>query len=123
SAADAVIAVSGSVGLELLHHRVPSTIVYRVNPLYRAIAKRVLNVPHISVVNLLAGRELFPEFLTSRDVAPAIAELVLDWLENPTAAAAIRSELSALAARVGQPGACAKAAQVVLEMAGRRAAA
>src|SRR5439155_12742268 len=77
SAADAVIAVSGSVGLELLHHGVPSAIVYRVNPLYRAIAQRVLNVPYISIVNLLAGHELFPEFLTWRDQSAAIAERIL----------------------------------------------
>jgi lipid-A-disaccharide synthase len=123
SAADAVVAVSGSVGLELLHHDVPSAIVYRVNPLYRAIAKRVLNVPYISIVNLLAGRELFPEFLTSRDQSAAIARHVLGWLESPLQVARIRNELAALRSQVGQPGACAKAADIVLNLARQRVAA
>jgi lipid-A-disaccharide synthase len=123
SAADAVIAVSGSVGLELLHHGVPSAIVYRVNPLYRAIAQRVLNIPYISIVNLLAGHELFPEFLTSRDRSAAIAENVLGWLDNPLQVARIRNELAQLRSRVGQPGACAKAAEIVLNLARQRVAA
>jgi lipid-A-disaccharide synthase len=123
SGADAVIAVSGSVGLELLYHGVPSAIVYRVNPLYRVIAKRVLNVPHISIVNLLAGRELFPEFLTSRDVSVELADRVLHWLEKPDEVTRLRLELAALRERVGQPGACARAAEIVLGFAVNRAAA
>lgn len=121
--ADAVIAVSGSVGLELLHHAVPSAIVYRVNPLYREIAKRVLNVPYISIVNLQAGRELYPEFLTSRDESPAIAERVLGWLDDPALANRLRGELAELRERIGQPGACERAAGVVLEMGRAKAAA
>jgi lipid-A-disaccharide synthase len=123
SVADAVIAVSGSVGLELLHHAVPSAIVYRVNSLYRKIARSVLNVPYISIVNLLAERELFPEFLTSRDESAGIAEQVLGWLDDPAAASRLRSELTVLKAKVGQPGACERAASMVLELATAKRAA
>lgn len=121
--ADAVIAVSGSVGLELLHHGVPSVIVYRVNPLYRQIARRVLNVPHISIVNLQAGRAVYPEFLTSRDESSAIAEHVLNWLEHPETAVRIRGELAELKAKIGQPGACDRVADVICQLAFRSAAA
>jgi lipid-A-disaccharide synthase len=121
--ADAVVAVSGSVGLELLRHGVPSAIVYRVNPLYRRIARRVLNVPYISIVNLLAERELFPEFLTSRDESAAIAERVLGWLNDSGATSQLRRELGELGAKVGQPGACDRAAAVVMELAAANRAA
>jgi lipid-A-disaccharide synthase len=123
SSADAAIAVSGSVGLELLHHAVPSVIVYRVNPLYRAIAGKVLNVPHISIVNLLAGRELFPEFLTSGDESARISERILEWLNAPQLAQHTRAELAELRSRVGHPGACAAAADCILCDAKRKAAA
>jgi lipid-A-disaccharide synthase len=82
-----------------------------------------LNVPYISIVNLLAGRELFPEFLTSRDQSAAIARHVLGWLESPLQVARIRNELAALRSQVGQPGACAKAADIVLNLARQRVAA
>lgn len=123
SAADAAIAVSGSVGLELLHHGVPSVVVYRVNRLYRAIARRVLNVPFISIVNLLAERELFPEFLTCEDASAAIAARVLRWLDSQSDAEKVRESLRALKRRVGQPGACDRAAAAIIECAGRSLAA
>jgi lipid-A-disaccharide synthase len=118
--ADASVAVSGSVGLELLHHGAPSVVVYRVNPLYRAIGRLILHVPYISIVNLLAGRAVFPEFLTSRDPSEKVADQVLTWLNDSGAAARVRGELAALRDRVGRPGACRRAAEVIAEIARQR---
>jgi lipid-A-disaccharide synthase len=118
--ADACAAVSGSVSLELLHHGTPTVVVYRVNPLYRQIARAVLRVPHISLVNLLAGKELFPEFLTSGDPSAEATRPLLNWLTDPAAAARIRAEMAELRDRVGQPGACRRAAEVIAEIAGDR---
>ncbi len=118
--ADVCAAVSGSVSLELLFHGTPSCVVYRVNPLYRRLSKFVLNVKHISLVNLIAGRELFPEFLTSHDAGAEVAAQLLRWLDNPTAASLVRSEMAALRADVAKPGACRRAAQEVLAEANGR---
>jgi lipid-A-disaccharide synthase len=106
-------AVSGSVGLELLHHGTPTVVVYRVNPLYRAISRRVLHVPYISLVNLLAGRELFPEYLTTRDPSAAVAERLLNWLNDPSAALSVREKMATLREEVGRSGACDRAAAVI----------
>jgi lipid-A-disaccharide synthase len=112
--ADACVAVSGSVGLELLHHGTPSIVVYRVNPLYKAISRRIiLKVPYISIVNLLAGRELFPEHLTTKDPSPAVAGQLLNWLEDPETLARVRADLAALRDIVGRPGACRRAAELI----------
>ncbi|HEY1377143.1 MAG TPA: lipid-A-disaccharide synthase [Gemmataceae bacterium] len=115
--ADACAAVSGSVGLELLHHGTPTVVVYRVNPLYRRISRTVLHIPHISIVNLLAGGELFPEYLTSHDPAADVARRLLHWLTDPAAAAGMQAELAALRERVGRPGACRTAAEVIAGLA------
>jgi lipid-A-disaccharide synthase len=98
-------------------------VVYRVNPLYRAISRAVLNVPHISIVNLLAGRELLPEFLTSHEPSAEVAARLLGWLNDPAAAEAVRTELTALRERAGQPGACRRAAEAIAALGGRRQAA
>jgi lipid-A-disaccharide synthase len=121
--ADACVAVSGSVGLELLYYGTPSVVVYRVNPLYLAISRKVLNVPFISLVNILAGRELFPEFLTSHDPSAEVAQHILGWLNDPPSAAALRTDLAALRDQVGQPGACRRAAEAITELARQRRAA
>jgi lipid-A-disaccharide synthase len=119
--AEACVAVSGSVGLELLHHGTPSIVVYRVNPLYRAIGRWMLHVPYISIVNLLAGEELFPEHLASRDPCAEVASQLLAWLNDPPASARVRERLADLRNRVGRPGACRRAAEVIADIARQRA--
>jgi lipid-A-disaccharide synthase len=121
--ADACIAVSGSVSLELLHRRVPSAIVYRIGEAYVKLSRIFLNVPHICLVNLIAGKELFPEYLTSGSDPRGPAADVLRWLNDPAAANAMRDELSRLSAEVGCLGACERAARAVVDLVARRAAA
>ena len=74
----------------------------------------ILKCPYISLVNLLAGKVLFPEFLASRLPAETMAGHVLCWLDDPKAYRAIREELAALRDRVAEPGACDRAAEVIL---------
>jgi lipid-A-disaccharide synthase len=112
--ARACVAVSGSVGLELLYHGNPSVVVYRVSPFDMWVARKFKTAPYISLVNLLAEKELFPEYLTDRCEAEAIAGHVLGWLGDSAKYQAIRAELAALRQRVAQPGACARAAGYIL---------
>ena len=116
--AHSCIAKSGSVGLELLYHAKPAVVVYQL-PWVEAVASRfIIKCPYISIVNLLAGKALFPEYLTSRLPAEAMAGHVLRWLNDPAAYARLQSELAALRERVAEPGACERAAAVVLDVLG-----
>lgn len=116
--AQVCLAVSGSVGLELLYHQKPSIVLYKVSPLQLKIGKRYKRSKYISLVNLLAEKELFPEYLTDRCESQAISEQLLHWLTNPGVYQQLTSELAALVGRVGQPGACDRAAAYVLETIG-----
>jgi len=113
--AHACVTVSGSVALELLYRRKPSVIVYRLNKLELNLARRVVTTKFICLVNLLAGKELYPEFATAHCPAEAMAERVVTWLADPPAYAALLGELDALCARVAEPGACAKTARFILQ--------
>src|SRR5439155_4860309 len=121
--ADACLAVSGSVSLELLHRGVPSAIVYRISEMYVRLSRIFLNVPYFCLVNLIAGRELLPEYLTSSNDPRRPAADVIRWLNDPAAANALRAELGELFAEVGRPGACERAAKAVVDLVARRAAA
>jgi lipid-A-disaccharide synthase len=110
----ACIAVSGSVGLELLYQGKPSVVVYRIRWLDLRVCRLFMTSRFISLVNLLAEKELFPEFLTDRCEAEAIAGHVLRLLNDPAAYNQVCGELAALRARVAEPGACARAAHYVL---------
>ena len=121
--AHSAIAKSGSVGLEMLYHGKPAVVVYQLHWLEVLGSRLVLKCPYISLVNLLAGKELFPEYLTSRLPAEAMAGHVLRWLEDPAAYGEVQTQLAALRDRVGEPGACERAAEVVLDvLTGGRAA-
>ncbi len=82
AACRAALAKSGTVNLELMLAGVPMAICYRVNALTAFIAKRLVTVSHASLVNLMAGSEVAPEFIQDKfkpePVADAIAALLDD---------------------------------------------
>jgi lipid-A-disaccharide synthase len=121
AAADVCVAVSGSVGLELLYHVKPTVVVYRTTPFYRVLVGWCQNVPYISLVNLLAGREVFPEYLLDHDESAATGQHIVQWLTRPAERQRVVAELAALRETVARPGACAAAAAFLAERYGRPA--
>ncbi len=111
----ACAAVSGSVGLELLYRGKPSAVVYRVSSFDMKLCQVLKTSDYISLVNLLAGEELFPEFLSVRCEAEGIANYLVRWLNDPAEYAAVTDKLAALRGRVAEAGACERAARFVLE--------
>jgi lipid-A-disaccharide synthase len=82
AASDAAVAASGTVSLELALARVPAVVIYRVNPLTAAVARRLVKVKYASIVNILLDEEVIPEFLqedcNALQVAPAVERLLSD---------------------------------------------
>ncbi|CAN5187663.1 lipid-A-disaccharide synthase [soil metagenome] len=112
--AEACVAVSGSVGLEMLYRRKPAVIVYRISKFARTVSRFFIKCKYISLVNLLADEELYPEYLTTRDESTAMANDVLTWLNDTGAKADITAKLTALRNRVAIPGACERAANFLM---------
>ncbi len=83
--ADVAWAVSGSVGLELMVEALPSVVLYKMRAFDLWLARKFIKAKYISLVNLLADAELYPEYLTSRDIAVALAEWARKWLDDPAA--------------------------------------
>jgi lipid-A-disaccharide synthase len=121
-AADACIAVSGSVGLELMSRLKPTVVVYRIAPFARWVSKQFITCRYISLVNLLADAELFPEYLTTRDNPDAVASHVIEWLTRPASRNAVVTRLKELREQAAVPGACERAAEFLLDEIGSRAA-
>jgi lipid-A-disaccharide synthase len=119
--ATSYIAVSGSVSLELLYRAKPTVVVYRIGRLDLRVCRLFKTSPYISLVNLLAGKELFPEFLTDRNEALRISRHILAWLNDRESYAEVCDELSALRERVAEPGACDRAARHILTTLGEQA--
>jgi lipid-A-disaccharide synthase len=112
--ADACVAVSGSVGLELLYRGKPSVVTYRISALARTISRPFIKSRYISLVNLLADEGVYPEFLSHRCEAEAIAAEVARWLREPAAHGEVCRQLAELRHRVAEPGACDRSADHIL---------
>lgn len=118
--AHSCLAVSGSVSLELLYRGKPSAILYRHHWTGIALAHLLKNTRYITLVNLLADKELFPEYFGIGCPAEALAGHVLRWLNDRSAYETLCGELAALRERVAAPGACERAAEAVLAMVRQR---
>ncbi len=121
AAAVAALTKSGTSTLELALARVPMAVTYRVNPLTAAIARRLIRVPHVAMVNLLAGRTVVPELL-QQDCRPdrlaaTLAALIEDRKSAADQRAAFRDVTASLAPPRGTPSAAA-AAEVLAVLGG-----
>jgi lipid-A-disaccharide synthase len=96
AAAGAALTKSGTSTLELALAGVPMAVTYRVNPITAAMARRLIRVPHVAMVNLLAGRLVVPELL-QQDCAPdKLRAVVRTLLTDADAAGAQRGAFAAV---------------------------
>jgi lipid-A-disaccharide synthase len=83
------------------------------------IGRRVVDLPRISLVNIVAERDLVSEFLQDDARPEPIADAVRVLLEDVDARQRLRADLRALRTRLGEPGASARAARSVWAEASR----
>jgi lipid-A-disaccharide synthase len=108
---------SGTSSLEMAVAGLPHVVTYRVNPITAAIIRRLVRVRFASLVNLLAEREIAPEYLQDRATPDALAEALHHLLTDAEAAAAQRAGLASVLDQLHPPGLAPSeaAADAVLE--------
>ncbi len=113
--ADLALATSGTVTMEAMLCACPLVVAYRVAPLTAWIARvfRLLKTPWVALPNLLAGRELAPEFLQGRARGAILGAALLRLYDDAGARQAVRVEFARLAASLGR-GVSDRAARAVL---------
>jgi lipid-A-disaccharide synthase len=113
---DAIVVASGTVTLQAALYAMPMVIIYKVSRLSSWLARALVRVPHVGLVNLVAGRRLVPELLQYQATGPNIARAVEDMLLNADKLNRLRRELVALRKELGQPGASSRVAELTLGM-------
>jgi lipid-A-disaccharide synthase len=114
--ADAAVSVSGSVSLELLYFNTPSVVVYHVNWFWQKIFIPIMiHTPYVTLVNLLAGRRIFPEFIGPQDNSATIAGIVSDWLLKEEGLRQTTDLMRKLKQLYASPGASESAARYIVE--------
>ena len=116
-AADAALCKSGTTTLEAAIADCPLVVAYRTGLISFLLARLMVKIPHIGLVNVIAGREVAREFVQD-DLRPAdVAAALLPLLEkdNPERQRVLDG-LAEVRGRLGTPGAAARVAAMASEM-------
>lgn len=117
-AADAALCKSGTTTLEAAVAGCPLVVAYRTGRWTHAIARRLVRIPHIGLVNVVAGREVAREFVQDAVVPADLAAALRPLLHAGSGEGERqRRELAAVAARLGTPGAAGRVAGLVSDLA------
>jgi len=96
AAADVVALASGTATLEAMLLKRPMVVAYRVAPMTAWLARRLVRISHFALPNLLAGRELVPEFIQEAATVENLGLAILRWLDEPLARERLTAEFDAL---------------------------
>jgi lipid-A-disaccharide synthase len=115
-AADLVWTASGTATLETALMLRPMIIVYRMSPTTFALARRLVRVEHIGMANIIAGEKVVPELIQDDMTAARIAAESRKILGDREARERMIAKLGQVRARLGEPGAAGRVADIALGM-------
>lgn len=118
---DLALVASGTATLETAIMEVPMVIVYRVSPISFWIAKMVVKVPHIGLVNLVAGERIVPELVQDEVTPERLAREALSILQSSQENENMVNRLRAVRERLGKGSASERTAEIAMEIMARRA--
>jgi lipid-A-disaccharide synthase len=113
AASDAAVVASGTATLETALLGCPMVIVYRVSPLTHWLARRLVQVDWIGMPNIILQRSVFPELIQDQATAEGMAAAVRDVVSRR---AELAGALASLRARLGEPGAVERAADLAVAL-------
>lgn len=113
---DTIISVSGTVTLQIALTGTPMAILYKTSPMSYAIGRRLVNVDHAGLPNIVANRRIAPEFIQDEATPQALANEALHVLTDYAYANNMRAELRAVQQQLGEPGCSKRVAEMLLEL-------
>lgn len=110
------IVASGTATLECAMAGLPMLVIYKTSLLTYWLGRFLIQLPYLSMVNVLAGEKVVPEFLQGAMEPERLAKAALQILRNPKGAEAMAGRIRDVAKKLGGPGAAARAATEVEEV-------
>ncbi|RKY39473.1 MAG: lipid-A-disaccharide synthase [Candidatus Omnitrophota bacterium] len=112
--ADLVLVCSGTATLEVALYQKPMLIIYKTSFFTALLAKFLLKIPYIGLINIIAGREIAPEFVQNKAKPEIIAKKALELIRDKQKREEKKKEIREVIPRLGEKGASRRAAQVIL---------
>jgi len=111
---DVLLIASGTATLQAAVVGTPMVLLYKTSPLTYRLARWLITVKWIGLVNLVGGRLIVPELVQEEATDERLCREVLHLLRNPLAYNDMKEGLRQVRQSLGEPGASSRAAQVVL---------
>ena len=115
---DFVLVASGTATLETAIMQKPMAVVYKVSFLNWLIARALIKLTFIGLVNVVAGKKIVPEFIQYKAKPQLIAETTLEILGNQEALTNVRLKLGKVRENLGTSGASQRTAEIILNYIG-----
>jgi len=116
-AADLVLVASGTTTLEVAYHQKPMIVMYNASRwFYHLIGRWMIHTPHLSLPNILAGREVVPEFMPYYKSTEPIARRAIELLESDDVRRRMVRELGTMIESLKTGNASNRAARMLLDM-------
>ena len=112
------VVASGTATLEAAFFRLPFVLVYKVAAMTYLAGRMLIRVKHLGMPNVLADREIVPEFIQGNAQPTAIANEVMKLLDDRVRREQMLAGFDAVIARLGKGGANELAARAILEAVG-----
>ena len=114
-AADFAVVASGTATLETAIIGTPFVITYKANLLTFLLYKFVARIKHVGLVNIIANREIVPEFIQFDAAPEKIAGAALEYLNDKEKISGMVNDLKDVGLSLGAPGAHMRAARAILQ--------
>jgi lipid-A-disaccharide synthase len=111
---DLALVASGTATLECLLLEKPLLILYKVGFLSYLLGKFLVKIPYLGMVNVLAEKEICPEFIQARAKAKNLTQAAIRLLGNERLRKEMILEEFLVKAKLGKPGAVKRAAEIIL---------
>jgi lipid-A-disaccharide synthase len=105
---------SGTATLESTFYRMPFVLIYKVSWFTYVPGRMLVRVDHLGMPNILAGREIVPEFIQHEAKPEWIADALWKIYSSMEARDSMLEELDRVVESLGETGAARRAAEVVL---------
>jgi lipid-A-disaccharide synthase len=89
---------------------------YIINPINYAIMKRLIKIPDVSLVNIVAGRRIVPEYIQHQAQPAALAADLLSLLHDTDRRSQMQQDLMQVKKLMGDAGASTRVAQLIVEL-------